>query len=100
MRSLRRPNWRAMVFRQSSPDGPNWGKAKKRKLSIEVLQSWSPCPHFLNRRWGDFRSQWQATDWFRAAPLEYADKLVAAVMQRLAVRFHQPAVGLGKAVVS
>jgi len=51
----------------------------------------------------DFRSQWsQAADWFRgrarAGPVEDADKLVAAVMQRLADGFANERSGLEKAV--
>ena len=59
-------------------------------------------PLFSESEMGEFRSQWSTIQTgFVDEPrrtVEGADKLVAAVMQRLAGRFCQRAVGIGKAV--
>jgi len=67
MRSLRRPNWRAIGIPPKQPDGPKLVKGQEAELSMEVLQSWSPCS-FSESEMGRFPiTVGQATDWFRAA---------------------------------
>src|ERR1035437_7113527 len=70
------------------------------KLWIERLQSQSPCPCFLNRRWeisdrSGARYRLVSVDEPRRT-VEEADKLVAAVMQRLAEGFANERSGLEK----
>ena len=67
---------------------------------MERLQSQSPCPCFLNRRWKiSDRSGASLQTGFVDEPrrtVEDADKLVAAVMQRLAEGFANERSGLEK----
>src|SRR5579862_7245318 len=89
-----------MAIRQSSPKDLRWRKAKSRELWIEGLQSQSPLSLFSELEMGDFRSQWSKVQTgFVDEPrrtVEEADKLVAAVMQRLAEGFANERSGLEK----
>jgi hypothetical protein len=65
-----------------------------------VLQSQSPCPYFLNRRWeisDRSGANCRPDSWDEPRrTVEDADKLVAAVMQRLAEGFANERSGLEK----
>ena len=98
MRSLRRPNWRAVGIPPKQPDGPKLVKGQEAEALDRGAAILEPMLIF---RIGDGElSDHSGASYglVSRCTLEYADKLVAAVMQRLALRFHQPPVGLGKAV--
>jgi hypothetical protein len=84
------------------PEGPKLVKAPQPETLDKRAAVSEPMPLFSESEMGDFRSQWgHIQTGFVDEPrrtVEDADKLVAAVMQRLAEWFCQRAVWLGKAV--
>ena len=82
------------------PDGPKLVKAPELETLREAAAVSAPMPLFSESELGDFRSQWSKlqtgfVDEPRRA-VEDADKLVAAVMQRLAEGFANERSGLEK----
>jgi hypothetical protein len=89
---------------QKQPDGPKLVKGQKpetldRATAVSAAVS-EPMPLFSESEMGDFRSQWSKVQTgFVDEPrrtVEDADKLVAAVMQRLAEGFANERSGLEK----
>jgi hypothetical protein len=89
-----------MAIRKSSPTDPGWSKAKSRRLWVEGVPVSEPMPLFSESEMGDFRSQWSNVQTKfvdeRRRTVEDADKLGAAVMQRLAEGFANERSGLEK----
>jgi hypothetical protein len=82
------------------PDGPKLVKVQEPETLDKVAAVSEPMPLFSESEMGDFRSQWSNlqtgfVDEPRRA-VEDADKLVAAVMQRLAEGFANERSGLEK----
>jgi hypothetical protein len=85
---------------QKQPDGPKLVKVQEPGTLHKVAEVSEPMPLFSESEMGDFRSQWSNlqtgfVDEPRRA-VEDADKLVAAVMQRLAEGFANERSGLEK----
>ena len=84
------------------PDGPKLVKGQEPETLDRAAAVSEPMPLFSESEMGDFRSQWSKIQTgFVDEPrrtVEDADKLVAAVMQRLAEGFANERSGLGKAV--
>src|SRR6202140_2226101 len=82
------------------PDGPKLGKEQERETLARAATVSEPMPLFTESEMGDFRSQWSKVQTgFVDEPrrtVEDADKLVAAVMQRLAEGFANERSGLEK----
>jgi hypothetical protein len=84
---------------QKQPDGPKLVKGQEPETPDKAAAS-KPMPLFSESEMGDFRSQWSKVQTgFVDEPrrtVEEADKLVAAVMQRLAEGFANERSGLEK----
>jgi hypothetical protein len=85
---------------QKQPDGPKLVKGQEPETPDKAAAASKPMPLFSESEMGDFRSQWSSlqtgfVDEPRRA-VEGADKLVAAVMQRLAEGFANERSGLEK----
>lgn len=82
------------------PDGPTLVKGQKPETLDRVAAVAEPMPLFSEPEMGDFRAQWSKLQTgFVDEPrrtVEDADKLVAAVMQRLADGFANERSGLEK----
>jgi hypothetical protein len=82
------------------PEGPKLVKAQEPKTPDREAAVSEPMPLFSEMEMGDFRSQWSKVQTgFVDEPrrtVEEADKLVAAVMQRLAEGFASERSGLEK----
>jgi len=80
---------------QKQPDGPKLVKGQETGTLDQAAAVSKPMPLFSESEMGDFRSQWSKVQTgFVDEPrrtVEEADKLVAAVMQRLAEGFRQRA---------
>jgi hypothetical protein len=76
---------------QKQPDGPKLVKGQEPETPDKAAAASKPMPLFSESEMGDFRSQWSKVQTgFVDEPRrtdEEADKLVAAVMQRLAEGF-------------
>ena len=76
---------------QKQPDGPKLVKSQEPETLDKAAAVSKPMPLFSESEMGDFRSQWNKVQTgFVDEPrrtVEEADKLVAAVMQRLAEGF-------------
>jgi hypothetical protein len=85
---------------QKQPDGPKLVKVQEPGTLHKVAEVSEPMPLFSESEMGDFRSQWSKVQTgFVDEPrrtVEDADKLVAAVMQRLAEGFANERSGLEK----
>jgi len=85
---------------QKQPDGPKLVKDPEPKTLDRAAAVSKPMPLFSESEMGDFRSQWNKVQTaFVDEPrrtVEEADKLVAAVMQRLAEGFANERSGLEK----
>ena len=85
---------------QKQPDGPKLVKVQEPGTLHKVAEVSEPMPLFSESEMGDFRSQWSKVQTgFVDEPrqtVEEADKLVAAVMQRLAEGFANERSGLEK----
>ena len=85
---------------QKQPDGPTLVKAPEAETLDTAAAVSEPMPLFSESEMGDFRSQWgHIQTGFVDEPrrtVEDADKLVAAVMQRLAEGFANERSGLEK----
>jgi hypothetical protein len=85
---------------QKQPDGPKLVKGQEREALDRGAAVSEPTPLFSEPEMGDFRSQWSKLQTgFVDEPrrtVEEADKLVAAVMQRLAEGFANERSGLEK----
>jgi hypothetical protein len=85
---------------QKQPDGPKLVKAPERETLDKVAVVSEPMPLFSESEMRDFRSQWSTIQTgFVDEPrrtVEDADKLVAAVVQRLAEGFANERSGLEK----
>ena len=85
---------------QKPPDAPKPVKGRERAPLDGVAAVSEPMPLFSESEMGEFRSQWSKVQTgFVDEPrrtVEDADKLVAAVMQRLAEGFANERVGLEK----
>jgi len=83
---------------QKQPDGPKLVKGPEQKPPESAAAVAKPMPLFSESEMGDFRSQWSKVQTgFVDQPrrtVEEADKLVAAVMQRLAEGFANERSGL------
>jgi hypothetical protein len=82
------------------PEGPKLVKGQEPETLDKVVAASEPMPLFSESEMGDFRSQWSKIQTgFVDEPrrtVEDADKLVAAVMQRLAEGFANERSGLEK----
>jgi hypothetical protein len=82
------------------PDGPKLVKEQEPETLSRAATVSEPMPLFTESEMGDFRSQWSKVQTgFVDEPrrtVEDADKLVAAVMQRLAEGFANERSGLEK----
>jgi hypothetical protein len=82
------------------PEGPKLVKGQEPKTPDREAAVSEPMPLFSEMEMGDFRSQWSKVQTgFVDEPrrtVEDADKLVAAVMQRLAEGFASERLGLEK----
>ncbi len=85
---------------QKQPDGPKLVKGQEPETLDSAPAESEPMPLFSESEMGDFRSQWSKIQTgFVDEPrqtVEGADKLVAAVMQRLAEGFANERSGLEK----
>jgi hypothetical protein len=85
---------------QKQPDGPKLVTGQELETLDRAPAVPEPMPLFSQSEMGDFRSQWSKIQTgFVDEPrrtVEDADKLVAAVMQRLAVGFANERSGLEK----
>ena len=85
---------------QKQPDGPRLVKGQEPETLDKAAAVSKPMPLFSESEMGDFRSQWSKLQTgFVDEPrrtVEGADKLVAAVMQRLAESFANERSGLEK----
>ena len=85
---------------QKQPDGPKLVKGQETEIVDKAAAVSKPMPLFSESEMGDFRSQWSKVQTgFVDEPrrtVEEADKLVAAVMQRLAEGFANERSGLEK----
>ena len=85
---------------QKQPDGPKLVKGQEPETLDKAAAVSEPMPLFSESEMGDFRSQWSKVQTgFVDEPrrtVEDADKLVAAVMQRLAEGFANERSGLEK----
>ena len=85
---------------QKQPEGPKLVKGQEPETLDKAAAVSEPMPLFSESEMGDFRSQWSKVQTgFVDAPrrtVEEADKLVAAVMQRLAEGFANERSGLEK----
>ena len=85
---------------QKQPDGPKLVKVQETGTLDKTAVVSKPLPLFSESEMGDFRSQWSKVQTgFVDEPrrtVEEADKLVAAVMQRLAEGFANERSGLEK----
>ena len=85
---------------QKQPDGPKLVKVEEPEALDKAAAVSKPMPLFSESETGDFRSQWSKVQTgFVDEPrqtVEEADKLVAAVMQRLAEGFANERSGLEK----
>lgn len=85
---------------QKQPDGPKLVKGQEPETLDSAPAGSEPMPLFSESEMGDFRSQWSKIQTgFVDEPrqtVEGADKLVAAVMQRLAEGFANERSGLEK----
>src|SRR5450755_2174482 len=85
---------------QKQPDGPKLVKGQETETPDKAAAVSKPMPLFSESEMGDFRSQWSKVQTgFVDEPrrtVEEADKLVAAVMQRLAEGFANERSGLEK----
>jgi hypothetical protein len=85
---------------QKQPDGPKLVKGPEPETPDRAAAVSKPMPLFSELEMGDFRSQWSKVQTgFVDEPrrtVEEADKLVAAVMQRLAEGFANERSGLEK----
>ena len=85
---------------QKQPDGPKLVKGQEPETLDKAAAVSRPMPLFSESEMGDFRSQWtKVQTGFVDEPrrtVEEADKLVAAVMQRLAEGFANERSGLEK----
>ena len=88
------------VIPPKQPDGPKLVKGQEPVTLDRAAAVPEPVPLFLESEMGDFRSQWSKIQTgFVDEPrrtVEDADKLVAAVMQRLAEGFANERSGLEK----
>ena len=82
------------------PDGPTLVKCQDAETPVRAAAGSGPAPLFSESEMADFRSQWSKVQTgFVDEPrrtVEDADKLVAAVMQRLAEGFANERSGLEK----
>ena len=82
------------------PEGPKLVKSQEPETLDKAVAASEPMPLFSESEMGDFRSQWSKIQTgFVDEPrrtVEDADKLVAAVMQRLAEGFANERSGLEK----
>jgi hypothetical protein len=82
------------------PEGPKLVKGQEPETLDKAVAASEPMPLFSESEMGDFRSQWSKIQTgFVDEPrrtVEDADKLVAAVMQRLAEGFANERSGLEK----
>jgi hypothetical protein len=82
------------------PDGPKLVKEQEQQTLARAAAVSEPMPLFTESEMGDFRSQWSKVQTgFVDEPrrtVEEANKLVAAVMQRLAKGFANERSGLEK----
>jgi hypothetical protein len=82
------------------PEGPKLVKGQEPETLDKAVAASEPMPLFSGSEMGDFRSQWSKIQTgFVDEPrrtVEDADKLVAAVMQRLAEGFANERSGLEK----
>jgi hypothetical protein len=85
---------------QKQPDGPKLVKGQEPETLARAAAGSKPMPLFSESEMADFRSQWSNVQTgFVDEPrqtVEAADKLVAAVMQRLAEGFANERSGLEK----
>jgi hypothetical protein len=85
---------------QKQPDGPKLVKGQEPETPDKAAAASKPMPLFSESEMGDFRSQWSKVQTgFVDEPrrtVEDADKLVAAVMQRLVGGFANERSGLEK----
>jgi len=85
---------------QKQPDRPKLVKSQEPETLDRAVGVLQPMPLFSESEMGDFRSQWSKVQTgFVDEPrrtVEEADKLVAAVMQRLAEGFANERSGLEK----
>jgi hypothetical protein len=85
---------------QKQPDGPKLVKGQEPETLDKANAVSKPMPLFSESEMGDFRSRWSKVQTgFVDEPrstVEEADKLVAAVMQRLAEGFANERSGLEK----
>ena len=85
---------------QKLPDGPKLVKGQEPETLDKAAAVSRPMPLFSESEMGDFRSQWSKVQTgFVDEPrrtVEDADKLVGAVMQRLAEGFANERAGLEK----
>jgi len=85
---------------QKQPDGPKLVKGQEPETPDKAAAASKPMPLFSESEMGDFRSQWSKVQTgFVDEPrrtVEDADKLVAAVMQRLVEGFANERSGLEK----
>jgi len=85
---------------QKQPDGPKLVKGQEPETPDKAAAASKPMPLFSESEMGDFRSQWSKVQTgFVDEPrrtVEEADKLVAAVMQRLVEGFANERSGLEK----
>ncbi|HLZ42020.1 MAG TPA: hypothetical protein VKQ11_13715 [Candidatus Sulfotelmatobacter sp.] len=85
---------------QKQPDGPKLVKGQEPETPDKAAAASKPMLLFSESEMGDFRSQWSKVQTgFVDEPrrtVEEADKLVAAVMQRLAEGFANERSGLEK----
>ena len=85
---------------QKQPEGPKLVKGQEPETPDKAAAVSKPMPLFSESEMGDFRSQWSKVQTgFVDEPrrtVEEADKLVAAVMQRLAEGFAKERAGLEK----
>ena len=88
------------AFPAKEPEGPKLVKGREPETLDKAAAISTPVPLFSESEMGDFRSQWSKVQTgFVDEPrrtVEEADKLVAAVMQRLAEGFANERSGLEK----
>jgi len=88
------------AFPPKEPQGPKLVKGQQPETLDKATEISKPVPLFSESEMGDFRSQWSKVQTgFVDEPrrtVEEADKLVAAVMQRLAEGFANERSGLEK----
>ena len=100
MRNFRKPRLANDGISPKQPEGPQLVKGQEPETLDGAATVSEPIPLFSESEMGDFRSQWSNlqtgfVDEPRRA-VEGADKLVAAVMQRLAEGFANERSGLEK----